>query len=459
MKVSNIFKTLFFILTISLYSFVNAAWNIDHFDVKLSPTKAKVWEAVDVTIRAVDSDNNTVVDYDGTIIIFSETDEKAEFPGELAENTYTFKAKDEWEVKFENAIKFSTTWNHKVNVYDLYDENILGIWEIEISNSSSENTKSEDITITSPDSGTTIWNNKVKVSWNTSKNHNIKIIINNELEFTTTSNESGYFEKEITDLPEGESIIKAQLLDAENNIIWESNNVNLMVNSSAPRLNNTTINPEWEVEPETIINIEVKANTWLKEVSVMLNDVIEILQETNPWVYSWSITAPKEAWEYKIDVTLKDELWHTTKESWVKSITVKKIELKAPEEKPKEENIQDKLVITGLKLTKMKSKSVLSWDKIDIAESYNVYKKDRETWEMSLIENVVDPRVDIFITGNKVEYDDFAVKAVAKDTEWNTVESANYSDITQVQTWPAEILLLLILSMIIWAFILRRKQV
>jgi len=33
------------------------------------------------------------------------------------------------------------------------------------------------------------------------------------------------------------------------------------------------------------------------------------------------------------------------------------------------------LKITGIKLVELKTKSVLTWDKIEGAESYNIYKK------------------------------------------------------------------------------------
>jgi hypothetical protein len=33
------------------------------------------------------------------------------------------------------------------------------------------------------------------------------------------------------------------------------------------------------------------------------------------------------------------------------------------------------LKITGLKLVELKSKSILTWDKVDGAKSYNIYKK------------------------------------------------------------------------------------
>jgi fibronectin type 3 domain-containing protein len=46
----------------------------------------------------------------------------------------------------------------------------------------------------------------------------------------------------------------------------------------------------------------------------------------------------------------------------------------------------------------MKSKSVLSWDKLDKASSYNVYKKNRTSGQMELVQNVTEPRIEINIS-------------------------------------------------------------
>lgn len=76
------------------YASVFAA-GIDHFQVTLEPQDAKVGEALDLTIEAVDKNNETVTDYIGTILIFSETDPEAELPSALQDNSYIFEAADQ----------------------------------------------------------------------------------------------------------------------------------------------------------------------------------------------------------------------------------------------------------------------------------------------------------------------------------------------------------------------------
>jgi fibronectin type 3 domain-containing protein len=101
------------------------------------------------------------------------------------------------------------------------------------------------------------------------------------------------------------------------------------------------------------------------------------------------------------------------------------------------------LEVKNAKVTKMKSKSVITWDATPKAGSYNVYKKNRTTQALELVENVNQPRIEINIVGDIVEYDDFVIKAVLDDGQCN-IESPNSAEMTKVQTGPKEMILLLI---------------
>jgi hypothetical protein len=46
-------------------------------------------------IEAADKNDVTVKDYNGTILIFSESDGNAELPSALDQNTYTFMSSDQ----------------------------------------------------------------------------------------------------------------------------------------------------------------------------------------------------------------------------------------------------------------------------------------------------------------------------------------------------------------------------
>lgn len=433
---------------------------VDHFVLETPTTTIKTGEALDLTVKAVDKDNNVVKDYLWSILIFSESDTNAEFPGTvIKDNTYKFTAADAWLVKFENAIKFSLTWKQDISVYDSENDSILGKVEITVwwSSSSSSSISKENISITNPLSWTTIWADSIKVSWTTTKNHKIKISINWSWSFSATSDDSGNFETNVTWLSSGDNILKASVLDADWKVIWESSDVKISVSDNTPKMTAITINPEWEMDAGTNIEVEVLATAWLKEVDALLNDQVTKLEEKEEWKYTWTLTAPTEAWLYNIDINLIDELGHKTENKAAKSITVKAMDTASESWALSVWTgmILDK--VNWLKLVKMKTKSILSWDAVKNAESYNVYKKDPSSWEMKLITNVKDPRFEIAITWDQIAYDDFAVKAVGKDGD-KTIESAEFSDMTKVQTGPAEIALAFLALISAWAFMYYRRK-
>lgn len=454
-------KIILSILASTIFSFssVFAAW-IDHFQVDLTPKTANVNDAVDLTIEAVDKNNNIIKDYEWTILIFSESDPEAELPSWLEDNTYTYKLSDEWVIKFENAVKFKNSWTQNINVYDLNDDTVFWIAEIQINESKIE--ESIDIEIYSPENWLTIWENKINVSWTTQKNHQVKIIVNNKNELKTTSNSDWIYEIEATNLVDWDNIIKAQVLNADWNVIWESNEIKINVNKDNLSIKNVKVTPE-SVDPENSFEIEVIANPKLNKVEAILNDVVTQLEETKDWVYTAKLYAPEESWTYKIDIKISDELWHEKTEIWSSSIKVNELILEAAKEEVPITQVntwstsptKKDLKITWLKLVELKTKSILSWNPVDWAESYNIYKKSND-WNLDLVTNTTKTSFELIMWNQKETYDYFAVKAVAKTDSWEIYEWS-LSDATKIKTWP-EILILFLLSLFIGWLILVAKQ-
>lgn len=428
------------------------AWSVDHFQVTLNPDAAKVGEALDLTIEAVDKNNIAITDYEWVVLIFSESDSEAELPIVLEENTYTFKKSDQWKILFENAVKFAKDWTQNVHVYDFNDDTIFGIWEATISKDAT--TENLNIDIVSPENGLTIWVNKIKISGTTEKNHQVKIIVNGKNELNTTTNNEWVYEKEVTNLVEWENIFLAKVLDANGKVIWESKEVKIKVEKNNISLINVKVNPE-EVDSEGAFEIEVTTTPALREVNVILNDVSSKLEETKEWIYTAKIYAPKEEGTYKIDVILKDELGHEQKELWAGSLKVNKIALNAAEPVVEKDDKKD-LKITWLKLVELKTKSILTWDKVEEAKSYNVYKK-LEDWKLELIVNVAEPKFEIEITWDEVKYDYFAVKALAETGSWEIYEW-DLSEATKIKTGPEMLILLLVSIFAAWLYLVSKQK-
>ena len=468
----KILKVLVFLLSILNISFAFAG-TIDHFIVEFPKDKAMQYEALDLTIKAVDENWDIVKDYTWNVIWISETDDNVELPADLAsDNWYTFKLSDGWVKKFENWVKFSTTWLQTLSVYDSEDfQNLIWKWEITIIESQAPE-KNIEIEIVSPETNTTIAKDSIKISWATKKNHQVRIEVNSNKNFNTTSNSDWIFEKEIDWLKSWENTFKAYVLDADENIVWESNIVKIRVENAKPEFKKILLSPlseTWSVEELTQVDVKVLATKWLKTAKVLFNDWVIALSETEDWVYTWSFKTPEWEKTYDLDVVLADNMWHITTEKKVATIKVYAVEkTSAPiTKKPKPKtcswvNIKaSELKISWLKLVKLKNKSVLTWNKVEKAQSYDIFKKNKE-WKFELIQNVETPKFEIEITWNKVKYNDFAVRAKAKWCVNNKMTELNWdlSQATKIQTWPAETILMLILALILWfgfMMIKRRK--
>ena len=443
---------------IASYSSLLAAW-LNNFEVIISPNTANIWESLDMTIKAVDKNWKIVTNYTWQVILFSDTDPEVELPSSLeAENTYTFKWSDQWYIKFENAVKFKASGNQSIHIYDLDDDTVLWIGEVVINKSNIA--VNEDILINSPENNITIWDNFVTITWTTNKNHNINIIVNNGETIKTLSNWDGIFEKYIDNLKTWENIFKAQILDSENNIIGESDDIKIKIETSELLIKNIKIIPN-ELEVNNAFEVELIANSWLQNASVIINNVITKLEENKAWVYIWKINAPNKAWVYKVDAKITDDLWHTKQGIEITSINVlaAKIEevieipLEVAETVVVEENtgtweVQDKMEITWLKLIELKTKSILTWDNIESAKSYNIYKKS-DNWDLELVDNVTTPKYIIEIKWDTITFDYFAIKALSETWSGNIYEW-DLSEATKIKTWP-ELIILLILTLIIWS--------
>jgi hypothetical protein len=462
----KILKSLVLLLTLFNISFA-FAWTVDHFKVEFTEKSSWIWEALDLTITALDKNDDVVKDHTWSVFGFSQTDDYIELPAELAHNDwYAFKLSDEWVKKFENWVKFKTTWEQSIKIYDSNDYNeITGEWEITIIQSDTTK-KTVEIEILTPESNTTLPNNKLKLSGATERNHQVRIKLNNKEEFTTTSNTDWIFEKDIDSLLTWKNILQAFTLDSDENIIWESKEVIINIDDNKPKFKKIVLSPlseSWSIEENTNIEVKVFASKNLRSVKLLFNDWVVNLSETEKWIYTWGFKTPSEEKTFYIDVILLDSLWHTVTEKKATKINVFLVETNSASEtdplpiKNVKENEPD-LKIEWLKLIKLKNKSILTWNKVNDAEDYDVFKKNDKTWNFEFLKNVTKTKFEIDITWDKIKYQYFAVKAKTKTASWEVI-TWDLSEATKIQTWPTEIILMLLLSLILgFVFIVVKRK-
>ncbi len=460
------------------FSQTNAA-TIDHFTVSFWSDSTSINKAVDLIIEAKDKNENTVTDYVWKIFIIAEDDPKATLPNDLVDNAYTFKTSDEWVVKFENALIFKNTWKQTITVISADDQTILWTWNINVSWEASSDTWVVDIKIISPEDWSIIPTDSVSVSWETQKNHKVKIKLNWTVVDEVNSNDSWTFESKLTSLESWNISIIASLVDSDDVELASSNEVRISIQNDSPTFNSIKILPWTSVNSEESLEIEVSATPLLKEVSVTINDEIIKLIEQKEGIYTWTTLAPQDEWTYDVDVKLINDLWNQTNKRPATKLEVLPLTLTwatdpiisqvcsgstsswtvdcpdCDEICATKYSAKKIYKISNLQLTKLKTKSILSWDPIAEAVWYNIYKQ-QEWNKLILVDTVKEARYEVNIVWKEIKYEDFVVEAVISEN-WNIVKW-ELSEVTKIQTWPKELLIFLVLSMILWYFITTYKR-
>lgn len=450
-----------------MFSFSMAHAALTEYKVELGTENPVVDESYDLTITSIDENGEVVTDNTETILIFSDSDDVI-FPESLAEESYTFKTSDKWVVKFENAIKF--TKDGEKAIYAITNDSdantIEGVLEVKVKKEA-EKVVQKEITISEPANGMTIGSKEIKVSGSTEKSHKVVVTVN-DTEIETTSDSEGKFNVTAKDLVDGDNTIQAKIYDAEDKVIGTSEAIVVTSSSDAPTFDGITLNPDTEVKPGEEIAITLLADAGLEAAEVYFNDDVITLEESEEGAYVGLTLAPEKAGEYVMDILLRDELTHETKESGVAKVVVKEevvepvVEPVEPVVEPKEPTKEldtaepQSTKPENIRLKKYKTKTLLTWDKVAGAESYNIYKKAKDSEKLNLVDTTKENRYIVYITGKDVTHDDFYIKAVLMQDE-EKVEG-DLSDMTKVQTGPAEILFVLMMAMLVGYMVMRRRE-
>lgn len=100
----------------------------------------------------------------------------------------------------------------------------------------------------------------------------------------------------------------------------------------------------------------------------------------------------------------------------------------------------------------MSDKSILSWLSVTGAVSYNIYKISA-SGDSTLFQNTKETKYTLFLSSGAVMHEDFGVKALCDEK----TESPDFAKASKVQTGPGMIAILVVISGILGAFIIRRR--
>ncbi len=112
--------------------------------------------------------------------------------------------------------------------------------------------------------------------------------------------------------------------------------------------------------------------------------------------------------------------------------------------------------VSGVTVKKTGNVSLISWDKLADAASYQIFKKD-SSGEYAMIDEVKDNsyKINIDMTSSKNVFEDFQIRATCKNG--NITGEGDYSQSVSVQTWPVAIMFMLFMIASGTAFILMKR--
>ncbi len=302
---------------------LETAFAADSLEV-IIPESARVGEAVDITVRALETDGSVDVDYEGNIYISVLEDPNATVP--FVEDGYTFAPADQGEKVFSKGLSFTQEGTMTVSVIDLIAEELEGVASIEVLPAGGEQMPGEietaELSISNPTNGAVINTDSVDVIGTTKRNSRVQISLNGEVVGTTQSDENGAFLYTLEDLPEANNVMRVRVLDGDDVVIGESEDMLFSVEDAGPVIQGVSIVGGDEVSAGRPFDVEVLSEPGLPRGSVTFMDTPTPLSEQEGGLYTVRLVAPEELGEYPIDVSLENDLGIATTQIGVVIATV-----------------------------------------------------------------------------------------------------------------------------------------
>lgn len=284
------------------------ATNPEAFYVEVNPSSFSVWEAVDMTVSAINKDWTTVKDFDWDIFILVEKLSMNDYttPGD---GIYTFTASDQWVKLFSKWLKINKAWTYKIVVTVLWDLSESIRWEATVIvgdwNNSSNNQHS--INITYPTSWSTESRTSINVMWNstTLPNSPVEIFLNKSMVASGYTDSQWSFNVYISWLRSGENEIQAKIVDVNDIILWESDVIIVKYTTPADGIfNSISISPSHSVKQWDKISIELNTSEWVSSAELLFdNGDTYPMDRISAWKFSKDITLQKYG-VFRISVSL-----------------------------------------------------------------------------------------------------------------------------------------------------------
>jgi len=397
-------------IIVSIISFISMftlsfAADIASIVVQVDPATIKVWEPADVTIKAIDENWDTVMDYEWDVIM-SLVDKDG---NEVQENDYvlpnggdySFTEEDQWEKKFTKWFTVNKAWDYKLIVED-FDTEQSWEWEVKVINKEWWNEKWE-VTITTPQNWETIVDSIVTVIWTAVKyrNSKIQVLLDGNVEEEWQIDSSWNYQVDLQSISNGKHTLKVNVLDINDEIVSSSKEVNINVTVKSELLKKLDILPSDEVAQGT--KVELKAT-----VSPQVNSVVAHIvwygdypmDRMNTDTFTMQFVANKP-WKFDIWLTVAWEFGDKKYDNYKKLVVIEKI------------------AIQNVRFVRDNPKKTidLTWEFTGQVPAFKVlYGTEKEKLDMSAI-----VKENKYTINNIDEAKTYFVKIIPTDSNWDKI--------------------------------------
>ncbi len=292
----------------------------DRLEVTATPT-AKVGEPIDLTIKALAKDGSVVKNYEGTIFIIVENDNKATVP---YQDGYKFVVADQGQKTFSKGLAFTKEGSLKVVASDFDKPKIEGSIKVKVGGGTDAPvaTGTESVTITSPDNNSTLGNANFSVVGATKKSSKVQLFVNGAKALESQTDDKGAFLFEVKNTSQAKNILSVKVLDGTDKVIGESSKITVTAGSDGPEFKSLKLSSPTAIAGATV-GVTLEATPGLKAVVISAGSAIATLKEgLVPGTYSGDVIAPVFTGALPIDVSLRNDLGKETLKAAVGTLTV-----------------------------------------------------------------------------------------------------------------------------------------
>lgn len=355
---------------------------VDGFVINGLDSESVVGEDLSVTVKAIDSDGFTVMDYTGTVR-FSSSDDQASLP-----NDYTFLAEDQGEHSFSLGVKFVTPGDQTFVATDINNVRINGEENTSVVTSAhspadygsdfetTDFAREGDFELISPVSGS-YSSNKIEIQAEAEYGNTAFIFLDGEEAGSADIKFDNSFTYSLQDLDDGNYELNVEIRDDADTVIETSSTVSFTIDTQAPSLVAMSLDPTTAVKPGATVTVVALSEGDLDEASLLFqNEVYTMVETTTSGKYEASLVAPNLAGEYPIDILLVDTLGNEVQYRDQAILTVSEAEQTPVDVVTPDPTVVESSVgtVTNITATGGVERVALSWETPDSALAIAFYR-------------------------------------------------------------------------------------